>query len=125
MSVADSVLNPSTNTMASRPLIIATLLGATVGVPYLTSHSSTSEKNTNGAPVATGFAPSGGAAVRLPATAMPLPAVNRAPSAMPYASQRPIDGAQFTSVNQIFRFDVTKEWVYQNWTRKSTGPTDV
>jgi hypothetical protein len=37
----------------------------------------------------------------------------------------PIDGAQFTSVNQIFRFDVTKEWVYQNWTRKSTGPTDV
>ena len=36
-----------------------------------------------------------------------------------------IDGAQFTSVAQVLRFDVTKEWVYQNWSRKSTGPTDV
>jgi hypothetical protein len=43
-----------------------------------------------------------------------------------YASGSPrLDGAQFTSVNQVFRFDVTKEWVYRNWSRKSTGPTDV
>jgi hypothetical protein len=25
----------------------------------------------------------------------------------------------------VFRFDVTKDWVYRNWDRKSTGPTDV
>jgi len=25
----------------------------------------------------------------------------------------------------VIRFDVSKEWVYQNWDRKSTGPTDV
>jgi hypothetical protein len=43
-----------------------------------------------------------------------------------YVSGSPaMDGAQFTSVNQVFRFDVTKEWVLRNWTRKSTGPTDV
>jgi hypothetical protein len=36
-----------------------------------------------------------------------------------------VDGAQFTSAAQVLRFDVTKEWVCQNWTRKSTGPTDV
>ena len=33
--------------------------------------------------------------------------------------------AQFTSVAQVLRFDVTKEWVCTNWSRKSTGPTDV
>jgi hypothetical protein len=36
-----------------------------------------------------------------------------------------INGTQFTSVDQVLRFDVSKEWVYQNWDRKSTGPTDV
>jgi hypothetical protein len=36
-----------------------------------------------------------------------------------------VDGAQFTSAAQVLRFDVTKEWVCQNWSRKSTGPTDV
>ena len=41
------------------------------------------------------------------------------------SAPRPLDGAQFTSVEQVLRFDVTKEWVYQNWDRKSTGPTDV
>jgi hypothetical protein len=28
-------------------------------------------------------------------------------------------------VEQVLRFDLTREWVYQNWDRKSTGPTDV
>ena len=37
----------------------------------------------------------------------------------------PLEGARFHSVEQVLRFDVTKEWVYQNWSRKSTGPTDV
>lgn len=37
----------------------------------------------------------------------------------------PLNGVQFSSVDQVLRFDVSKEWVYQNWERKSTGPTDV
>ena len=37
----------------------------------------------------------------------------------------PLNGTQFTSIDQVLRFDVSKEWVYQNWDRKSTGPTDV
>jgi hypothetical protein len=35
------------------------------------------------------------------------------------------NGTQFMSIEQVLRFDVSKEWVYQNWDRKSTGPTDV
>ncbi len=42
-----------------------------------------------------------------------------------YSSRVPLNGTQFTSIDQVLRFDVTKEWVYQNWDRKSTGPTDV
>jgi hypothetical protein len=29
------------------------------------------------------------------------------------------------SADQALRFNVTKEWVYRSWDRKSTGPTDV
>jgi hypothetical protein len=41
------------------------------------------------------------------------------------ASRVALNGTQFTSIDQVLRFDVTKEWVYQNWDRKSTGATDV
>ena len=56
------------------------------------------------------------------ASAPPAAAPNLNPPVGP--AQR-LDGAQFTSVEQVFRFDVTKEWVYQNWSRKTTAPTDV
>jgi hypothetical protein len=41
------------------------------------------------------------------------------------ASRVALNGTQFTSIDQVLRFDVSKEWVYQNWDRKSTGATDV
>jgi hypothetical protein len=28
-------------------------------------------------------------------------------------------------VETVLRFDLTRDWVYQNWDRKTTGPTDV
>jgi hypothetical protein len=145
--------------MASRPLIIATLVGASVGVPYLTSQTKTAKPGTAGAPAAAGSygqLPSGATAmptmnygqqtsmpaIRLPTT-MPaapalLPGASAAPqvaatpggttqvAAMPVGIARPaINGAQFASIDQVLRFDVTKEWVYQNWDRKSAGATDV
>jgi hypothetical protein len=61
---------------------------------------------------------SGGGFTRLPTVgATTVGVVSQPISAM--------DGMQFTSAAQVLRFDVTKEWVCQNWTRKSTGPTDV
>jgi hypothetical protein len=29
------------------------------------------------------------------------------------------------SVEQALRFDITKEWIYRSWDRKSSGPTDL
>ncbi len=133
--------------MASRPLIIATLLGASVGVPYLTSKSQSGKPAATPAPTAAGSASFGSPSA---ATTMPLqtpfaaPPLAPAPTpattqlvgatngqgtpiiAAPAVVNRPaINGTQFTSIDQVIRFDVTKEWVYQNWDRKSTGPTDV
>jgi Family of unknown function (DUF6690) len=113
--------------MASRPLIIASLLGASVGVPYIASQTQRSQSVTNNSPPASSAVNAQPAATLKTAAApvaigQPLagPAAVVTPSATP-----PLDGAQFTSAAQVLRFDVTKEWVCRNWSRKSTGPTDV
>ncbi len=123
--------------MASKPLIIATLLGASVGVPYLTSKS---PSGPNGKPAASSppaitnssqsyqnFSQQPNATTtRLPIVAPPLAPLSPQGVGSPVGMSRvAINGTQFTSIDQVLRFDVTKEWVYQNWDRKSTGPTDV
>jgi hypothetical protein len=110
--------------MASRPLMIATLVGASVGVPYLASHSSLGRGgNGGGQPPANNSPYQASTPYRLPSTGQ-TPQVQPPPSsAIAYPST--IRPTQFTSVDQVFRFDVTKDWVYRNWDRKSTGPTDV
>jgi hypothetical protein len=40
-------------------------------------------------------------------------------------STAPLEGTRFHSIDQVLRFDITKDWVYRNWARKSTWPTDV
>jgi hypothetical protein len=112
--------------MSSRPLIIATLVGASVGVPYLASQSSSGQKNTaNTQSMPAAAPPTTGFPTRLPIVSQPLPATSQTPLALTPASLPPITGPQFTSVGQVLRFDISKEWVYQNWDRKLTGPTDV
>ncbi len=133
--------------MASRPLIIATLLGASVGIPYLTSKSQRGKSEVPPAPATVGSTnfTSTPVAKTVPVHT-PLAAPQLAPASMsantqfvgvssgqgtqiiagPAISGRPaINGTQFTSIDQVIRFDMTKDWVYQNWDRKSTGPTDV
>jgi len=105
--------------------MIATMLGASIGVPYVASRA---QKSMNApaapsaaAPMAHASAPSSPippmlattppAAISTPHTVGTTPAITtiqRSPSA-----------------EQALQFNVTKEWVYQSWDRKSTGPTDV
>ena len=54
-----------------------------------------------------------------------MPGVVQSPGSLLSNNTVPLEGTQFHSVEQVLRFDVTKEWVYHNWSRKSTGPTDV
>jgi len=98
-------------------------------VPYYTSHSQSGIKGSIGATGALNQTSAGqlqGSAASRPPTVVgpPLSTLQTAGATI-YPSRVPIDGAQFTSISQVFRFDVSKEWVFQNWSRKSTGPTDV
>src|SRR5215216_3415503 len=104
--------------MASKPLIVATLVGASVGVPYFASHA---QHGTNGtAATAAQSSASGGAGAgswwkSFGASTTPTVASGGGVSNSAVASAA--DGARFTSVAQVFRFDVTKEWVCRSWSR--------
>jgi hypothetical protein len=113
--------------MASRPLIIATLVGASVGVPYLTSKSPVSKPAANNVPASASSGQQQNVpATRLPVVAPALGVTSPLIAGSPMTGSRvPLNGTQFSSIDQVLRFDVSNEWVYQNWDRKSTGPTDV
>ncbi len=117
--------------MASKPLIIASLIGASIGVPYAISQT----KNAGSATITP--LPSTHGTVALPAPPQPAyggsavaaPAINHSGAVAPPLGTAGLSNSASTprspSAEQALRFDVTKEWVYQNWDRKSTGPTDV
>src|SRR6478609_530461 len=124
--------------MASRTLIIASLLGASVGVPYLASQSQhkpttpgsigpTSSVSSVGSssswspPAAASSQPWSPSALAVTpvsssysAGSVPSGGIMRLPvtsSGYPSPAASGVDGAQFTSAAQVLRFDVTKEWV--------------
>lgn len=102
--------------MIPRPIMIASLLGGAVGVPYLASHG---PKTGTDAPTASAAA-----------TSSPLTSVAAPLIASPAAAQAPLEQAlphlaSYPKIEQVLRFDITKEWVYRQWARKSTWPTDV
>jgi hypothetical protein len=112
--------------MASRSLIIATLVGASVGVPYLASKSPPAKPGASNAPAIGSYGqPQSAPATRLPMVSSSVPMNSPIPGSPITGSRVALNGTQFTSIDQVLRFDVSKEWVYQNWDRKSTGPTDV
>jgi hypothetical protein len=112
--------------MGTRPLIIATLVGASVGVPYLASHPQIGKSGTNSAAPIAGYGQQQNVtASRLPVIGGPMQVSSQVPGAPAVTNRIPANSTLFTSVDQVLRFDVTKEWVYRNWDRKSTGPTDV
>lgn len=102
-----------------RPVILAGLLGAAVGVPYVVDrHSGTVPPAA--APVAnsTDTDTFGGPPLNLSPPVIQQP---QGPGALIYASPAPLEGLPTTSLAEVLRFDITKEWVYGRWSRKSTG----
>lgn len=109
--------------MLARPLIMTGLLGAAVAAPIAVTEG---PKHWPG--VMNSWADS--------ANAPPAPAVRsfdprqatlsgpRGPGTLVYESPAPIEGTGFVTLNQLFRTDVTKEWVYTHWARKTTGLAD-
>jgi hypothetical protein len=105
----------------SRLFIIAALLGVTIGLPYVLDRLSSKSPSSAVAPP-----PTAGTGLSAPILGSPTElSPTQTPNSLTSASSVPLEGTRFHSVEQVLRFDITKEWVYQNWSRKSTGPTDV
>lgn len=101
-----------------RPVILAGLLGAAVGVPYMVDRHSGSPPPEISAVNPTSVDGEGLPALNFTPPVIPQP---EGPGALFYVSPAPLEGIPATSLAEVLRFDVTKEWVYGRWSRKSTG----
>jgi hypothetical protein len=108
-----------------RPVMLAGLLGAAVGVPYVVDHSDQWQRQLQGS----GASPESAESLPESPHQSPLAAASRVPD-MPipkspgdhlYRSPAPLEGLPTYSLAEVLRMDVSKEWVYRRWARKSTG----
>lgn len=112
-----------------------TLLAASVAVPYVATNApewaeqirkpaatAPATPTPPAAPKATAAAPVG-ANSAAPAAAPASPFAHAATPLLPASTPR--TSAMTYALPEILRFDVTKEWVYQRWDRKSTALADL
>jgi hypothetical protein len=111
--------------MMARLFMIAMVMGIAIGLPYLAEQMSAGSAAPAVPPPAQPAAT--GSMAPAPTTNPPSSssATLNSPGSLVYANSAQLEGTRFTSVDQVLRFDLTKDWVYRNWARKSTGPTDV
>jgi hypothetical protein len=116
----------------SRKLIVPTLLAASVAGPYAATNAPQWAQQWRGAPAAApapeGQSPNAGSAAAPtdPTKINPaLTAQPQGPGANLFPTQTPLEGVATYSLNDVLRFDVSKEWVYQRWARKSTALSEL
>jgi hypothetical protein len=117
------------------------LLAAAVAVPYVANKAPEWKNTWNGGGAPTTAAPAApsawpGIGQHNPSlTGSPWPTNTPAAGANPQApsasitpgvqSQASLEGTPTYSVAEVLRLDVTKEWVYQRWARKSTALSEL
>jgi hypothetical protein len=117
--------------MLSRKWAPPVLLAATVAVPYGASNagwlqqlrgtSTPTATPANQAPLNLSNQP-----FRTPPAANPaLTASPSGPNATLFPTKTPLEGDPNFSLADVLRLDVSKEWVYQRWPRKSTALSDL
>lgn len=108
--------------MIPRPLVMTGLLGAAVGVPYAVSHAPDAWKpnSTAAAPAEAPSVP----AVNPALVAPPQVAPPASPGSEIYRSPALLEGRRNLPLDQLLHWNITKDWVYQGWARKSTGLAD-
>ena len=117
------------NLMFGRALGIPLLLAAAVGVPYVATNGSSGTGfwkkgfwNSSTEPVSSQRAV--GAESLAGASSSELPSM-QGPGAVLYPETTPLEGAPSMSLHDVFRFNVSREWVYQHWARKSTALAEL
>jgi hypothetical protein len=127
--------------MLSRTITAPTLLVASVGLPYVATNAPEWSQQIRGAATAA-TAPTDAAAIA-PAAASPgmapltvppaaaashsvmSPAPLQASGSAAFINRPPVEGMQAHSLSDVLRMDVSKEWVYQQWPRKSTALAEL
>jgi hypothetical protein len=107
--------------MFPKPIVFLALLGAAVGVPYASSNFS---KGGSGGwlPFGGSDAPESAPTELASSESLAEPPVEQqhlaAPGAPPPA---PLEGLRVYSLAEVLRTDISPNWVYQRWQRKSTS----
>lgn len=115
--------------MLGRPLILTGLLGAAVGVPMAVSNA---PQDWNQGFSNFGNAFGGGSNAQQqnaaplydPYNPQPIQQQRYGPNSLIYDSPVPLEGLPSPSLAEALRMDVTSQWVYSRWARKSTGLAD-
>ncbi len=99
------------------------ILALAVAVPYVARNGANLDKiwpasqgSPNDAAAAAGKAVPGSS---------PVVSSPQQPGAVLYPSSAPLEGTPSMSLHEVFRFDVSKQWVYQRWARKSTALAEL
>jgi hypothetical protein len=111
--------------MFSRSLTVPTLLAASVAVPYVATNAPEWKQQWN-TPTAAGSlnAPPllGNDVLQRPVPSTTMPG---GPGSTLFPTQAPLEGTPAVSLSEVFRLDVTKDWVYARWPRKTTALAEL
>lgn len=115
--------------MIPRSFAVPALLAAAVAVPYVATNGPKWKREWNSgatAPAAAGTsnAPPAFGPPSAQRTAQ-LTALPGGPGATLYPNSAPIEGTPTYALADVLRMDVSKEWVYQRWPRKSTALSEL
>lgn len=98
--------------MLPRPFMLAALLGATIGVPYVASKTNANlgDGNKGLGWITSAFQSSD--------------SKNPSPYTSASSSISPLERIPVYPLSEVLRWEVNREWVYARWPRKSTGLSD-
>ncbi len=113
--------------MFSRLLNVPILLAAAVGIPYVATQGLNTDGFFDRFQSATNAASDDAQAdllKQLPSGQF-RPPMPQGPGAALYPTVTPLEGLPAMSLHEVFNLNVSKEWVYQRWARKSTALSEL
>lgn len=108
-----------------RKMMFTGMLGAAVGAPYLATRAESAKQAASQA--------WNGAFGDPPAAAAPVNPYSRGasaeqtppPAVSPGGSELPLEGLEVHDLADVLRFDLSPQWVYRHWARKSTALSNL
>lgn len=111
------------SSMFSRALRIPLLMAAAVGVPYVATNGPELGDLLDFSSANQAGSDPGGTAAGAHSQQPISP--TQGPGSVLYPVETPLEGVKDVSLDEIFRLDVSKEWVYRRWSRKSTALSEL